>query len=109
MGFEKGHKKYGGRKKGVKNKNTRYIEYIERVFEEGIERYIEALKNLDDEKYVLHFAKLIDYVAPKMARQEIDISVKDTGPKLDLSKLSVEDLEKYVELEERALLPEPED
>ena len=68
MPFEKGHKKLGGRKKGIPNKSTTQIrELLNSVLQEEIERVPEYFNAITDPKQRLDaLAKLLPFIVPKM-------------------------------------------
>ena len=77
MPFEKGHEKIGGRKKGSKDKKTLQWEAIgEWLANEGSERYMKLLQQLEDDKYLNEFKAIIEYFKPKQQRTQIEGNMK---------------------------------
>lgn len=72
MPAHKGHKKYGGKTKGSKNKKTIAWEGIgDYLISEGAERAKEIMMNSKDKEFMDYFQALLEYFKPKLARQEL--------------------------------------
>lgn len=72
MGFQKGHKKTGGRKKGVIPKKILLLNtFAKAVVEGGMDKFITELKKLNGRDYVTSFLTIFEYVQPKLARTEL--------------------------------------
>ena len=100
MGFEKGHNKAGGRTKGVKNKTTLLgRDIIENYFikEKGLENLLVEIAGMEyDRDRVQAKIKLLEFFIPK--QKETTIEQTNKLPEFDLSKLTDEELRKYIEL-----------
>ena len=81
MAAKKGHKKIGGRAKGVENKTTRDIkEAYKNLVEnnlDNIKTWLEKIAAKDPEKAVYIIINLSEYVLPKLARTESKIELED--------------------------------
>lgn len=77
MAFQKGHKKVGGVTKGTKQKRTIEWEAFGReLLEKGLPRALEILQTCEDEQFMHHFEKYLEYFRPKLARTELSGSVE---------------------------------
>lgn len=69
-----------GRGKGVQNKKTILLEtFCQDIIEGGVERFNNAMNTLADkspDKYVTAYLQLLEYVKPKLARQEVNLNSK---------------------------------
>jgi len=85
MGFQKGHKKFGGRKKGSKSKATEVRDAIERLSNGNkdflIERFLyiyERARQKNDLKMEHAILKeLMPYVYPKLSAYTVDHTEED--------------------------------
>ena len=79
-GFEKGKPKTGGKIKGNPNKKTLILEtFCEDIIEGGIGRFNEAMETLAEKnptKYIDAYLALLEYVKPKLARQDVNLDAK---------------------------------
>jgi hypothetical protein len=79
-GFEKGKPKTGGKTKGTPNKKTLILEtFCEDIIEGGIGRFNEAMETLAEKnptKYIDAYLALLEYVKPKLARQDVNLDAK---------------------------------
>lgn len=79
-GFEKGKPKTGGKRKGTPNRKTLVLEtFCEDIIEGGIGRFNEAMQTLAEKnpsKYIDSYLALLEYVKPKLARQDVNIDAK---------------------------------
>lgn len=61
-----------GRKEGSKNERTKQWEELGKaLLERHSERANQVLDNLDDDKFIDQYAKLLEYFKPKLARSEV--------------------------------------
>lgn len=94
MGFQKGHKKVGGVKKGQKQKRTiQWEEFGRDLLESGLPRAKKIMATAKDEKFMEYFKDLLEYFKPKLARAEVQVegdlnvtSVTRTGFKIKTNK-----------------------
>ena len=71
MPFQKGHKKTGGRKKGVPDKKTEmWNAFGEYLVNEGAGRALEIIKGKEDPEYLAAFEKFLEYFKPKQQRAD---------------------------------------
>lgn len=57
-----------GKPKGAIGKKTeKWNMLTDYLLNEGIDRYISAINNLNDEDYVKHFGQILNYVKPKLS------------------------------------------
>lgn len=79
-GFTKGKPKTGGKQKGTPNKKTLVLEtFCQDIIEGGIPRFNEAMNTLAEknpQKYIDSYLQLLEYVKPKLARQDINLDAK---------------------------------
>ena len=75
MPFKKGHTLTTGRPLGSRNIKTHGVDFLLRyVAEEGADEFLSKLKLAGDEKFLLLFKDLLEYVKPKLARREVDVT-----------------------------------
>ena len=76
--FVKGEAK--GRPKGTPNRKTLVLEtFCEDIIEGGIERFNNAMNVLAEKnppKYIDAYLALLEYVKPKLARQDVNLDAK---------------------------------
>jgi len=76
--FVKGEAK--GRPKGTPNRKTLVLEtFCTDIIEGGMERFNASLQELakeSPEKYINAYLSLLEYVKPKLARQDVNIDAK---------------------------------
>ena len=90
MPFEKGHGKYGGRKKGSQNKDTKQLrELLKSLISEN--QIKEDLAELTSSERLSFIAKILPYCLSKEVTK-IDVNNDNDNTKEDLSKWSSEDL-----------------
>lgn len=86
MGFEKGHKKTGGRKKGVTNKTTTQIkEMVTELVGTQIElwpKHLDKMMKEDPAEAMKITARLIDYVLPKQTKIDLEGELKHKVEKI---------------------------
>lgn len=72
MPFQKGHKKKGGRVKGVPSHKTLLLNtFAETVVEGGMEKFMRELMKLNGKAFVTSYLTIYEYVRPKLARTEL--------------------------------------
>ena len=80
MAAQKGHKKAGGREKGTENKATKDIKAAyKQLIEDNLEnltKWLEQIAMDDPAKAVNIMFALSEYVIPKLARTETDVTSK---------------------------------
>ncbi len=80
MAFEKGHQKVGGRKEGSQNKATTEAREAIARFVDGnaskLQGWLDTIAKESPEKAFTLFQSIIEYHVPKLARSEIDASIK---------------------------------
>ena len=70
-------KKYGGRKKGTPNKDTKQLrEKIENLLSEQWEQILQDLRELTPKERIDTFTKLLEYSLPKLNRTELKATNK---------------------------------
>lgn len=75
MSFKKGKAKTGGKTKGTKNKKTLILDsFAEDITTGGMERFQKELNKLSGAAYVKAYMVLFEFVKPKLARSEVDVS-----------------------------------
>lgn len=85
--FVKGN---SGKAKGTKDKKTRRIDdLIEYLSNEGAERFVRAMDSLDDKTFANNYIQLIEFIKPKLSRQESTVTVDNSQP-INISFRSVE-------------------
>ncbi len=90
--------KTGGRSLGTPNKLTKELrERISDFLNDNWEQVEKDFKVLEPEKRVLIFEKLLSYTLPKMQSVQMSAEITDSVEKIDLSKLSTEELVKRAE------------
>ena len=71
-GRKKGLPKTGGRLKGSPNKKTKlWNELGEYIVNEGAEKYMDYLKEMENEEFLKRFEAILEYFKPKQARTEV--------------------------------------
>jgi hypothetical protein len=61
-----------GKPKGVKSKKTIILEaFVQAIAEGGVEKFQIELNKLTGKDYVTSYLALLEYVKPKLARQEV--------------------------------------
>ena len=92
MAFKPKHKKYGGARKGSKHKKTKQWELVaDYLLDEGTGRFMNILKNCDDDEFTKYFLTILEYFKPKFSR--IDTAAK-TGQNFHTRFGDYEPLEK---------------
>jgi hypothetical protein len=77
MGFNKGRKKTGGRRRGTPNKSTKHLRAcISDIIESELESFSEKLNQLDPKQRVDTIIKLLPYVMSKIPLEEEEESDK---------------------------------
>lgn len=77
MAFKKGHQKTGGIKKGQKQQRTlEWEQFGKDLLTLGLPRVMEILQDLEDEKFMYHYEKYLEYFKPKLARTELSGEVQ---------------------------------
>ncbi len=73
MPFQKGHKRYGGKEPGTKNKKTiEELDRAARVLQLIESKYLEDdIKALSSNQRMLLYADMMEYKAPKLSRTTI--------------------------------------
>ena len=90
--------KTGGRSLGTPNKLTKELrERISGFLNDNWEQVEKDFKVLEPEKRVLMYEKLLSYTLPKMQSVQMSAEITDSVEKIDLSKLSTEELVKRAE------------
>jgi len=73
MPFEKGRQKTGGRKPGVPNKRTAFVEQLEAQGFDITQEAIRLFHALEDKDKTPLLVKMLEFVFPKRASNEISI------------------------------------
>lgn len=81
MAFKKGQSgNVKGKPKGIKSEKTLILEtFCEDIIEGGIGRFKEAMETLAEKnptKYIDAYLALLEYVKPKLARQDVNLDAK---------------------------------
>ena len=77
MKFKEGHTKIGGREKGTPNKRTAQWEmFVEHSLSGGLEKFRNEFAKLEGRTYVDAYLKLLDFLKPKLKRQEISATIE---------------------------------
>ena len=81
MPFEKGKSgNIKGKPKGIRSEKTLILEtFCEDIIEGGIERFNQAMNTLAERnppKYIDAYLALLEYVKPKLARQDVNLDAK---------------------------------
>lgn len=72
MGFENGHSKIGGRKKGTQNKDSKKIrDAVKKYCAEEIEDILNEIGKLEGKDKVEYFLKLLEYGIGKINRVDL--------------------------------------
>jgi hypothetical protein len=72
MAAPKGHKKWGGKKQGSRNKKTLAWEELGEFFTTaGAERARDIMLNSNDKDFIFYFDKLLEFFKPKLQRTDI--------------------------------------
>lgn len=67
-----GYRPNAGSKPGSKKKKTlEWENFGKKVLDQGMPRFLEILKDSDDEQFAKVFIQIIEYFKPKLARTEI--------------------------------------
>ena len=92
--------KNSGRRKGSRNKRTVDWEmFREHALTGGLEKFIREMKKLRGKNYVHYFVQMLEFHKPKLSRTTI--KEVQTRPKLDLSKLTDDELLLLRKLQEK--------
>ena len=96
MAFKKGHERIGGKKKGIPNKVTTDIKEAYRLLIESnlqnMTSWLETIAEENPAKAIQIISELSEYVIPKLARTQTEISGDlNIHKEVDLSKLSEEE------------------
>lgn len=104
MSFQKGHKKFGGRKKGVGNKTNVEIRMrIHNILEDNWSTLEEDLKELPRKDRINTIIKLMDFVVPKLNKLDIN-----EGPSIDsLISMNNKERERRIQILQEKLGIEP--
>lgn len=71
MAAPKGHKKWGGKKKGDKNKKTlEWEQFGKQLLEMGLPRAMAIMQTCKEREFMNYFTGLLEYFKPKLARTE---------------------------------------
>jgi len=90
--------KTGGRAEGTPNQITKELrERISDFLNDNWEQVEKDFLILEPEKRVLLFEKLLSYTLPKMQSVQMSAEFTDSMEKIDLSKISTEELIKRAE------------
>lgn len=96
MAAHKGHKKYGGKKKGSKNKKTLEWEALgESIINEHAERFNHILSISADDVFMKYYIPVIEHFKPKLARTETS---GDLNINMGISKETQEALQRLAKL-----------
>lgn len=88
MPFKKGKPKTGGRDKGKVNKKTLILDsFAEVIATGGMEKFKKELNKLSGAAYVKAYMVLFEFVKPKLARSEVDMSSGGQPIKQNVIKL----------------------
>jgi len=75
MPFKSGHKKIAGRQIGSLNKTTLIVDtFAKTVVEQGMQRYLDEMEKLKGKAYVDAFLSVFEYVKPKLARIDTNVT-----------------------------------
>lgn len=78
IGRPKGTAKTGGRKAGTPNKVTSDLRsWVNDVLNDNREQVIKDLQNLEPDKRLMFFEKLLNYAIPKMQQSDLKLGVGD--------------------------------
>lgn len=68
-----GRRKGAGRKKGSKSKKVKHWEELgEFILNDGAEKYMKFLHELEPRDYMTRFENILEYFQPKLSRSEVD-------------------------------------
>lgn len=80
MGFEPGHKKKGGRKKGTPNKVTGELRtWVGKLISENYKQIENDLAALTPKERITALIQLMEYALPKLSRVEGDTADPDVN------------------------------
>jgi hypothetical protein len=103
MKFDNGHKKVGGKKKGTPNKDTKAIkEAFQMLIENNLDnltKWLNTVAKDDPNKAINHIINLSEYILPKLARTQTELSSKDDKPLFTIITQSKETAEKINKIE----------
>lgn len=89
MPFKKGKSKTGGRNKGIVNKKTLILDsFAEDIATGGMEKFKKELSKLSGASYVKAYMVLFEFVKPKLARSDVDLSSGGQPIKQNVIKLT---------------------
>lgn len=81
MSRQKGSPKTGGRKRGTPNRVTTDLKtWVASILDDGRDRFLDSLEQLDSTEYVRVFTSLLNYVLPKQQSVGIDAKVNNVKP-----------------------------
>lgn len=81
MSRQKGSPKTGGRKRGTPNRVTTDLKtWVASILDDGRDRFLDSLDQLDSTEYVRVFTNLLNYVLPKQQSVGIDAKVDNVKP-----------------------------
>lgn len=81
MSRQKGSPKTGGRKRGTPNRVTTDLKtWVASILDDGRDRFLDSLEQLDSTEYVRVFTSLLNYVLPKQQSVGIDAKVDNVKP-----------------------------
>ena len=81
MSRPKGSPKTGGRKRGKPNRVTTDLKtWVASILDDGRDRFLDSLDQLDSTEYVRVFTSLLNYVLPKQQSVGIDAKVDNVKP-----------------------------
>ena len=81
MSRQKGSPKTGGRKRGTPNRVTTDLKtWVASILDDGRDRFLDSLDQLDSTEYVRVFTSLLNYVLPKQQSVGIDAKVDNVKP-----------------------------
>ena len=76
-----GKGRLGGRAKGTPNKVTADLKtWVASILDNGRDKFVESLEQLEPAEYVRVFTGLLNYVLPKQQAVGIDAKVNDAKP-----------------------------
>lgn len=100
MAAPKGHKKAGGRKKGVVNKRTKEVlDAVQKAIDLIQDSYMENdIKKLSESERLRFYTNLLEFVRPKLARTDVTTNGKDITAGQPIVVRSEEEAEKIKKL-----------